>query len=62
MKLGNYNWCGFKCSCSAWVVPAFHVTKSKIDEPSIMLPTVHSNYDKHPEVVEAVQVEKKIDE
>jgi dual specificity phosphatase 12 len=31
-QLGRYAWQGIKCSCGAWVCPAFSVLKSRIDE------------------------------
>ncbi len=30
-KLGTYDWCGSKCSCGSWVVPAIHIQSSKVD-------------------------------
>lgn len=30
-RLGNFNWSGIRCSCGAWVVPAFQLHKSRID-------------------------------
>ncbi|OEL30931.1 putative inactive dual specificity protein phosphatase-like [Dichanthelium oligosanthes] len=34
-RLGQFNWAGLQCSCGAWVIPAFQLTKSKIDECSM---------------------------
>jgi dual specificity phosphatase 12 len=34
-RLGQFNWAGMQCSCGAWVIPAFQLTKSKIDECSM---------------------------
>ena len=31
-KLGNFDWAGLQCSCGAWVVPAFSIAASKVDE------------------------------
>lgn len=31
-KLGSFIWYGEKCPCGAWVAPAFHIQKSKVDE------------------------------
>lgn len=30
-KVGNWSWIGSKCSCNAWIVPAFQLVKSKVD-------------------------------
>ncbi|XP_008676931.1 uncharacterized protein [Zea mays] len=34
-RLGQFNWAGMQCSCGAWVIPAFQLTKSKIDQCSM---------------------------
>ncbi|KAG0532587.1 hypothetical protein BDA96_04G120100 [Sorghum bicolor] len=34
-RLGQFNWAGMQCSCGAWVIPAFQLTKSKIDKCSM---------------------------
>lgn len=34
-RYGNYVWSGEQCSCGEWIVPAFQVTKSKVDERSV---------------------------
>ncbi|KAF8642611.1 hypothetical protein HU200_067291 [Digitaria exilis] len=34
-RLGQFNWAGMQCCCGAWVIPAFQLTKSKIDECSM---------------------------
>lgn len=31
-KLGSFDWAGQQCSCGAWVVPAFSLNASKVDE------------------------------
>ncbi|XP_062223613.1 probable inactive dual specificity protein phosphatase-like At4g18593 [Phragmites australis] len=33
--LGQFNWAGMQCTCGTWVIPAFQLTKSKIDECSM---------------------------
>lgn len=30
-KLGSFDWSGSMCSCGAWITPAFHIVKSKVD-------------------------------
>lgn len=30
--VGRYDWKGFKCSCGAWVTPAFSLQRAKVDE------------------------------
>lgn len=30
-RLGSWSWIGCKCSCGKWIVPAFQLTKSKLD-------------------------------
>lgn len=30
-KIGQWSWTGLQCSCGAWVVPAFQITKTKVD-------------------------------
>lgn len=30
--LGPFNWAGMQCACGTWVIPAFQLTKSKLDE------------------------------
>jgi dual specificity phosphatase 12 len=30
-KVGSFDWCGSKCACGAWIAPAFHMIKSKVD-------------------------------
>ena len=30
-KIGSFDWAGSMCSCGAWVTPAIHVAKSKVD-------------------------------
>lgn len=30
--VGRYDWKGFKCSCTAWVTPAFSLQKARVDE------------------------------
>ncbi|CAN6272129.1 unnamed protein product [Urochloa humidicola] len=34
-RLGQFNWAGMQCCCGTWVIPAFQLTKSKIDECSM---------------------------
>ncbi|KAL6889007.1 hypothetical protein ACP4OV_010033 [Aristida adscensionis] len=34
-RLGQFNWAGMQCTCGTWVIPAFQLTKSKIDECSM---------------------------
>lgn len=31
-KLGTFDWAGLQCSCGAWIVPAFQLSASKVDE------------------------------
>lgn len=31
-KLGSFVWHGERCSCGEWIVPAFHIQTSKVDE------------------------------
>lgn len=31
-KLGSFDWAGQQCSCGAWIVPAFVLNASKVDE------------------------------
>lgn len=31
-KLGSFVWYGEQCPCGAWVAPAFHIQRSKVDE------------------------------
>jgi dual specificity phosphatase 12 len=31
-RVGSYAWHGTPCSCGTWVVPAFQLTKSRVDE------------------------------
>uniref|UniRef100_A0ACD5ZNX6 Uncharacterized protein n=1 Tax=Avena sativa TaxID=4498 RepID=A0ACD5ZNX6_AVESA len=31
-RLGSFNWAGMQCTCGAWVIPAFQLLKSRIDE------------------------------
>lgn len=31
-KLGSFDWAGLQCSCGSWVVPAFSISASKVDE------------------------------
>lgn len=31
-QLGRYAWQGMKCSCGAWVCPAFSLQKGRVDE------------------------------
>ncbi|TVU33283.1 hypothetical protein EJB05_25076 [Eragrostis curvula] len=33
--LGQFDWSGIQCTCGTWVIPAFQLTKSKIDECSM---------------------------
>ncbi|KAK3152644.1 hypothetical protein QOZ80_2BG0161680 [Eleusine coracana subsp. coracana] len=33
--LGQFNWAGMQCTCGIWVIPAFQLTKSKLDECSM---------------------------
>ncbi|KAH7427913.1 hypothetical protein KP509_10G066800 [Ceratopteris richardii] len=35
VRLGSFNWSGTKCSCGAWVVPAFQLHKSRMDASKI---------------------------
>lgn len=39
-KLGSFIWCGEKCPCGAWVAPAFHIQKGKVDlsKPLLLAP------------------------
>ncbi|KAJ3495287.1 hypothetical protein NLG97_g3502 [Lecanicillium saksenae] len=30
--VGRYDWKGFKCSCSAWLTPAFSLQRARVDE------------------------------
>lgn len=30
--VGRYDWKGFKCSCGAWLTPAFSLQKARVDE------------------------------
>lgn len=32
MKLGSFIWYGERCPCGAWVAPAFHIQRTKVDE------------------------------
>lgn len=34
-RLGSFNWAGMQCGCGAWVIPAFQLIKSRIDESQI---------------------------
>jgi len=34
-KLGNYDWAGMRCGCNEWIVPAFCINRSKVDEVAI---------------------------
>ena len=38
-RYGNYVWSGEQCSCGEWIVPAFQVTKSKVDERAVAGPS-----------------------
>ncbi|CAM0956056.1 unnamed protein product [Alopecurus aequalis] len=31
-RLGSFDWAGMQCSCGAWVIPAFQLLRSRIDE------------------------------
>lgn len=31
-KIGGYSWRGSRCSCGKWVIPAFHLNSSRVDE------------------------------
>lgn len=31
-KLGSFVWYGEPCPCGSWVVPAFHIQRSKVDQ------------------------------
>jgi hypothetical protein len=31
-RVGSWSWIGSQCSCSAWIVPSYQFTKSKLDE------------------------------
>ncbi|KAM3388169.1 hypothetical protein ACQJBY_010751 [Aegilops geniculata] len=31
-RLGSFDWAGMQCCCGAWVIPAFQLLKSRIDE------------------------------
>ncbi|PWA86287.1 dual specificity protein phosphatase-related protein [Artemisia annua] len=31
-RLGYFNWAGMQCNCGAWVVPAFQLHSSRLDE------------------------------
>lgn len=31
-RLGSFNWAGMQCNCGAWIIPAFQLHKSRIDE------------------------------
>lgn len=33
-KVGSWSWVGSKCSCGAWIVPAYQIVKSKVDMKS----------------------------
>lgn len=41
-KLGSFVWYGEPCPCGAWVAPAFHIQRSKVDEikPVVTVPTM----------------------
>ncbi|KAF7561550.1 hypothetical protein G7046_g2591 [Stylonectria norvegica] len=30
--VGRYDWKGFRCSCGAWIIPAFSLQKGKVDD------------------------------
>ena len=34
-RVGNWSWTDGKCSCEAWIAPAFQFIKSKIDEKTV---------------------------
>jgi len=42
-KLGNFNWVGHRCPCGHWVVPAFHLTKAKVDKEVVESKTEKSH-------------------
>jgi hypothetical protein len=35
-RVGQWSWVGIPCSCGEWVIPAFQITKSKIDVKSLL--------------------------
>lgn len=41
--VGRYDWKGFKCSCSAWLTPAFSLQRARVDEATAPVSGAGSN-------------------
>ena len=59
-KLGHFNWCGQPCPCGHWVVPAFHLAASKVDQCAVDVRDPNASVETEPGACQA-DVESSID-